>query len=196
MADVIRHTFVKWSCWVLVGSHFQKQRSGNSRWTFFLRSVLVDICKKVCPLFWHETLSAEFISPLPYTGHAESSGKKKIHLINNYLCESDLCSSRCRGQDLIPTTHSPAFSPCSHLLSIPITQTRLWWKTPWENRSKNGGLFLGTKRCLASLKAKHCDVLNMTCVCLVVFLQHKLKPMGEVCIAQSSFASLGYAALN
>ncbi len=98
----------------------------------------------------------------------------------------------CCGHDLILTTSSSTFSSYSHLLSIHITHALSLAENSLGNRSENCRLSLVTKSCLASVKAEHCDVQNMTSVCLAVSLQHRLACGGSV-YCREQFLYLCYA---
>lgn len=74
----------------------------------------------------------------------------------------------CCGHDLILATSSPTLSSRSHLLSIHITHALSLAENSLGNRSEK---CRPVKRsCLASVKAEHCDVRDMTSVCLAVSL--------------------------
>lgn len=160
-------------------------------------------------------LPAELISPLPYIGHSEIRQEKNTSILSIIISVSLIYAPAGTAALLWSWSHphyqlpyifllfSPAqYSYHTRSLSLSLAENSL------GNRSENCRLPLVTKSCLASVKAEHCDVQNMTSVCLAVSLREidasatQARLWGKcvlpwaVSVSAPCFTWLGYAELS
>lgn len=92
-------------------------------------------------------LPAELVSSLALQWSLSFNREKHFHLINNNICEPDLCPSRYRCTAAVVISHSvlppPTFSSDSHLLRIQITHSPSLAENSLGNRLGSGRLFAG-----------------------------------------------------